>query len=366
MHDVVINGKFFHAPLEGMPRVGRELISALDIIIGEPEYAGPRFHVLGPSGTKEKVSLRNISVEDVGRLKGLLWEQLELPCFIAGRTSLHLTGTAPIVCRNGCVVLHDAQFRSTPQSHGVKSRILYGVVTPIVARRFRALTSVSIHSRLELARYDVTSRADLVVIPNAADHVLRRASDDRILNRLQLRRHEFLLANSYSHDHKNVRILLEAALLNPGLAERIVLFGHGAQQDFAAKGIVVPEAVRFTGRVSDEELVSLMRNASAFLFPSITEGFGLPPLEAMQLGCPTICARAGALPEVCGDGALFIDPFDAAAWADAMAQALESRRFRERWAQSGLERANQFRWREAAQRYLRILQSLNAKRSLNR
>ena len=72
------------------------------------------------------------------------------------------------------------------------------------------------------------------------------------------------------------------------------------------------------GFVSDGELRSLLEQASSIVFPSLTEGFGLPPLEAMLLGTPAICAPCGALPEVCGDMTLYVDPHDSAAWADAV------------------------------------------------
>jgi hypothetical protein len=133
--------------------------------------------------------------------------------------------------------------------------------------------------------------------------VLAQPSSDAILAKLGIAPGGYILANSGFHAHKNLQTVFDGVAADAELARKLVLFGGPLRDELAFRGLTVPDGVRFAGRVNDANLASLMRNAALFLFPSTTEGFGLPPLEAMPLGCPTICSDAGAMPKVCGDRA---------------------------------------------------------------
>lgn len=354
MPKVFINGKFYTALLEGMPRVGAELVNAFDILLAEPEFRALEMTLIGPKGIAGSLNFRNIRIREQPALRGFLWEQVAAVLASGTNYLVNFTSTAPVLKRNGCVVVHDAQFRSTPLSHGGRSALLYGLVTPLVAKTYRNVVTISEYAKAELLRYGVTARTDLAVIHNGADHALRWVEDDRVVAENGLRTEPYLLANGVVHHHKNARILFEAARQRPDIAAKLVMFGSSKREDFEARGIEVPSGVRFLGRVTDGELCSLIKHASLFLFPSLTEGFGLPPLEAMSLGCATICARAGAMPEVCADGAAYADPADAAEWIRRIDELLGDEAARRALAAAGLARAGAFTWEAAARRYLTL------------
>jgi glycosyltransferase involved in cell wall biosynthesis len=161
------------------------------------------------------------------------------------------------------------------------------------------------------------------------------------------RREAFLLYPARPWPHKNHARLLEAfAVLrarNPQL--RLVLTGQGHDQR------ALPPGVEVRGSVGQAELVELYRTASALVFPSLYEGFGLPPIEAMACGCPVAASTAGSLPEVCGGAAVLFDPRDVEAIAAGIEEALA------RGAELsalGLVRAAIFTWDETAQAHDRV------------
>jgi glycosyltransferase involved in cell wall biosynthesis len=154
-------------------------------------------------------------------------------------------------------------------------------------------------------------------------------------------RETFLLYPARPWPHKNHARLYEAFELlrraRPDL--RLVLTGHG---DFGR----VPDGVDVRGLVSRSELVELYRRAGTLVFPSLYEGFGQPPLEAMACGCPVAAAEAGSLPEVCGDSARLFDPHDPAAIAAAIDEVLAEPA---EWSRRGLAHAQRFTWDRAAE-----------------
>jgi len=163
-------------------------------------------------------------------------------------------------------------------------------------------------------------------------------------------REQFLLYPARPWPHKNHARLYEAFVLlrreRPEL--RLVLTGGG---DFGA----VPDGVEARGLVTREELVSLLRRAAALVFPSLYEGFGQPPLEAMACGCPVACSDAASLPEVCGDAARYFHPDDPRQIAAAVLDVLDER---EEWSRRGLERARGFAWDGAVRAHENLYREL--------
>ncbi|MBS1149272.1 MAG: group 1 glycosyl transferase [Myxococcaceae bacterium] len=223
-----------------------------------------------------------------------------------------------------------------------------------------AVVCVSETTRASLLERFEVDPARLHTIHNGVDHVDQVAAPDRTtvqyLDALGLPP-SFLLYAGALDARKNVRLLLRACarLRREGRNPTLVLAGQrwfGSEE--IEKEIALAKAggldVRALGYLADPVFFALMKRARLFVFPSRYEGFGLPPLEAMRLGVPTIISTAGALPEICGDAAVQVDPDDEGALAVQVARLLDDPRAREELALRGRRRAAQFTWEQNARK----------------
>jgi len=235
------------------------------------------------------------------------------------------------------VTLHDIQHRDMPEFFGPARRSFRRVAYDRAAREASivVVTSEFVRSRaLELLGLE----PDRVrVIPHAIDHTLFRPGEEE--------REPFVLYPARPWPHKNHTRLFEAfaALRTTRPKLRLVLTGGGLERLDP-----LPEGVERLDVVSPAELASLYRRAACLVYPSLYEGFGLPPLEAMASGCPVAASNVGAIPEVCGDAAALFDPTDVDAIATGI---LETDERRDELVERGLARAARFTWEETARKH---------------
>jgi glycosyltransferase involved in cell wall biosynthesis len=166
--------------------------------------------------------------------------------------------------------------------------------------------------------------------------------------------------------HKNVGTLIEAFRQIVGtIPHDLVIVGKRTGFITSDQGVMqlaaaVHERVRFAGELQPRELQQFVAHADAFVFPSLYEGFGFPPLEAMASGCPTIVARAASLPEVCGDASLYFDPTSPEELAAALTRLLSDARLRRELSQRGRQQAARFTWDRCSQETLAVMESVLA------
>lgn len=252
-----------------------------------------------------------------------------------------------------------------------------------VSRAFRWQFRLWLGRSLELAdqvicvsqktREDLLSRHELdprkvAVVYNGVDHVQRVAAcdhtADEYLAALALPERFVLYAGSLDA-RKNVRLLLDAVELLAARKKRVPIvlagqswYGAGPVEGRVARMKAAGHELRPLGYLSEEVFYELMRRSSIFVFPSLYEGFGLPPLEAMGLGVPAIVSNAGSLPEVCADGALQIDPQDPGALAEAVLSLWESPTKARALGEAGRKRASEFTWARTARQTRELYERL--------
>ena len=370
MPGLAINGKFLQPSTSrsGVYRVAREVLSALDRVLADnPALAAAmpcRLLIPGglPPELAKELRFSRIVVPvrqeapalgpRAQRVAGLLWEQFVLPWRARGSTLVSLCNIGPVAYANAFTMVHDAQVYSAPASYSRAFRAWYRLVLPLLGRTNRSLLTVSQYSRKQLAHFGVAPAGRIRVIHNGCDHVLRLKPDAAQVEAFGLRGRPFVLALANTQPHKNIAVLLRAFDSPLLRGATLALFGPATREQFESQGHKVPSNVRFLGFVSDPALAGLMRQAGALAFPSTTEGFGLPPLEAMLLGCPAVVAPNGALPEVCGDAVLWAHAQDANEWAQQIHRLCTDEQLRTEMQARGQARAAQFTWHRAACRLL--------------
>ncbi|MEQ8814803.1 MAG: glycosyltransferase family 1 protein [Thalassobaculum sp.] len=349
---VYVNGRFLAQRQTGVQRAAAELVTALDGLLSS-DGRSPLTVLAPPDADTGRLRLDGTTVRRIGRCTGYAWEQWELPRAAGGSLLINLGNTAPLLHRRNAILIHDASVFDRPDGYGWKFRTAMRWLLPVLARRAEALFTVSRFSADRLAAHGIANRHGCTVLPSGTEHVARLAVDGGAPARHGLEPGRYVLFVGSPHPNKNLAGALAAIgrVGDPGL--RLAVVGAADPRVFAADA---PAAARpgdravFLGAVDDAEMAGLYAGALALLFPSYYEGSGLPPLEAMALGCPVIASDRASIPEVCGDAARLVDPDDPADMAAAIDRLAADDPARDDLIARGHARAGLFTWRAAAER----------------
>ncbi len=346
-----INGNNLNNPFWGVSRVAFELVRSLDRIFTEPGKMNPfgEAVLLGRTPTSPIPFLTAIRYEHIRAPNLYLWENVALAVRTKGHPIVGFQNRNPLFKRNCATMIHGLQVLTQPSSYSVRARWEGRLLLPIIGRLHRTILTVSHYSADEIAALGIAKRDKIGVVYNGIDHREVRsggAAEAAIGPPLPSRR--YILAQASVKPHKNIGILLQA-FADPALANlTLVLFGGDDRAAFAAAGHSIPPNVVFAGLVGDNTLAGLFRNALCLAFPSLTEGFGLPPLEAMTAGTPAVVSDRGAIPEICGGGAaIMCNATDVTAWRDAIVELAHNEDLRARHVALGKARAATFTWERA-------------------
>jgi len=279
---------------------------------------------------------------------------------------------SPFIRQPFVVTIHDCIHLRFPQYLPSRAAFHYArVMMRMSARRSRRVLTVSQASKDDILHYLGVPAAKVEVIYNALDERLALVPTpdevDRVRQRFLLTS-PFILYAGNIKPHKNVDRLIEAfsILRRRGVEDvKLLIIGDEISKYPNLRRLVhrfqLHQHVRFLGFVPDATLAVLYRLASVFVFPSLYEGFGLPPLEAMAAGTPVITSNVSSLPEVVGDAALLIDPMDAGAIANAIERVLNEPRLQAELVRKGAERIKAFSWERSVARVREVYGELARK-----
>jgi glycosyltransferase involved in cell wall biosynthesis len=326
-------------------------------------------------------SMQIVTVPEKARpaIANILWHQTELPGLAKSLRldALHVPSYRRLLYKAPCprvATIHDlAPFHL--QGKYDWARMFYGrYAVRLLARRQERIIAVSHTTARDITKYFGVPENRIEVIYNGLNHERfnARASeqDEAVLRHFKLDAPYFLYVARLEHPGKNHVRLIEA--FNQFKAERksnhlLVLGGadwHGAEAiHAAAENSPFTKDIRRVGYISDQQLPALYRQATAMCYPSLFEGFGMPPVEAMACGCPVICSDRGSLAEIASPAACVIDPESTLQISEALKRVSTDPHFTDHLRNAGLRHATQFNWRRAAEKTLAVYEQFAPSRS---
>ncbi len=355
---IFINGRFLSQNLTGVQRYAAEIVKAVDGLLASGQVSAPlsaaEWTVLAPPDASETLALKKIKVRATGRLSGHAWDQVDLARAASGGRLISLANSGPVLHADHIVVIHDAQVFRRPDFFNWRYLAVHRTLDRLLARR-ATIATVSDFSRHELAAVLDLSAPGIPVFSNSAEHFAATVPDFTILERLGLTAQRYFLSVGSMTKNKNISLAIQAARMLQRPDVPLVVVGGDNNKVFQGNTTVADSGLVLAGRLTDSEIAALYARALAFVFPSLYEGFGVPPLEAMQFGCPVIASTADAVRETCGDAAAYFDATDAGELRQRMLERLAAGAISDEERKKQRDRIAAFSWRTSADNLLQFL-----------
>lgn len=350
---LAVNCRFLSQRLTGAQRGAIELCKQI-------KRLDPSVAFLAPKNILYKDLAEILGVTIIGKLTGHLWEQFDLPKFLRKQGQpvlLNLCNMAPLWYPRNVVTIYDlAPFRN-PAWFSLAFRTYYRFMIPIIAKKALKVFTGSTFSKQEIIELLGMPENHVKVIPLAVPANISRLANKSFTHE----NGKYVLAVSSIDPRKNFSRLVRAFLQLKLPNTKLILVG-GRNRLFSDTKLQAAlqnaENVVFTGYIQDAELVSLYQNALCLVYPSLYEGFGLPPLEVMACGCPVIVSKAASLPEVCGDAAYYVDPYDVDSIAEGIYEVATNEQLRKTLIEKGTKRVAMFSWEKSAQQLLKVIKEV--------
>jgi glycosyltransferase involved in cell wall biosynthesis len=262
--------------------------------------------------------------------------------------------------------IHDIMPYIFQKNYHLALRCTHKFITPLTLKTSDKIISVSQHTKNDLIKYFKIPEDKIKVIYEAANENYKPLKENE-MNKIKQKynlNYPFILYVGGLAPNKNVERLIKALykLKKQGIKHKLIITGV---KRYKYKSIFetidklnLQKDVIFTGYVPDEDLPALYNAADLFVYPSLYEGFGLPPLEAMQCGTPVITSNTSSLPEVVGDAGIMVNPYNVNELANKMYEVLTNDGLKEELSKKGLERAKLFSWKKCAEEHLKVYEEV--------
>lgn len=299
--DIVVNARFLTQKLTGVQRFAIEVSKLLRI-------AMPSVVFVAPANIIHQDIAQQLQVKIIGKHTGVIWEQYDLPRFLNKNRKpllVNFCNAAPLLYHNQIATIHDMAFMVNPDWFSKNFVRFYKFLIPRIAQRAKFILTVSEFSKREILKYLSVDAQKIGVVHNSITHL-------PVASLAQTESYgKYVLVVGSIDKRKNIKKLIEAFKLIPDKELKLLIAGDiSSIFNYGEGDLNINEQMFLLGRVSDEQLCYLYKNALMFVYPSLYEGFGIPPLEAMNYQCPTIVSDIPSLREVCGIGSLYVNPDD--------------------------------------------------------
>jgi len=351
----------------GIENVTFNLIRALSEIDNQNEYV-----IFANNQNRDWVSLPAdrfdiVNVEFASQRCIWLWEHLffHLDPRRRGIDLVHFPLVGGVIGYRGrnVITIHDLNDYLGRYNAKLRQRLLCVAWYKTNIPRANMVVTVSEDARNQMLEHFAVAPDKVRVVYNGVDERFKPLAKSATFKSLYHLPDEYILFVGSSYGNKNIKRMIEAFWLSRQerkFNHHLVIAGRFGNEGADLKAFVeknnLGSVVHFGGYFPDHDLPKLYNHASVFVFPTLSEGFGLPPLEAMACGTPVVASDIPALREVLGESALLVDPYSVQSIAEGMAKAVADVTLREELIKKGLERARRFSWRKTATDMLRIYQ----------
>lgn len=359
-------GRYTFSLLEALSRLAADVTFVIAVQPGQPNSR----YDLGQLATRPNIRLETFALQPRSPLEQAHWPLAARRWSLDIHHSPYFYKPYFLPCPS-VVTIYDLIPLVFPEGFSAGQRLIFRLMVGLALRTARAVIAISAATRADLVRYFNLSPERVHVTPLAADASFypRPPAEVAAVRARYGLPDQYVLYVGINKPHKNLPRLIEA-YAKIGVAPPLVLAGREdaryPQTRERVETLGLGGRVYFPGDIASADLPALYSGASLFVFPSLYEGFGLPPLEAMACGAPVVCSDRASLPEIVGDAALTFDPYDVDAIASALRHALDDPDLRASLRQRGLAQVAQFSWDRTAQETLRIYRALSTGREAQR
>lgn len=351
---VYVNGRFLCNKIDGIGRFSLEICKQL-------KKLNLDFRIVIPSWLDYE-NTEGFEIVKYGNLKSHFWEQIDLLRFLKSKKYpllLNLSGLGPLFFRNQIITIHDLSFYENKKWFSKTYTFFYSIATPILANNALKILTVSEFSKSEILKYFNIENEKIDVIYNSVSNNIRRENEfaQISLDMESIIHDKYLLSVSSIDPRKNLQRLIDSFLELKLKDYKLVLVGKSSSH-FNINLKADSENIIFTGFVSDSDLFMLYRNCEFFIYPSLYEGFGVPPLEAMANHCAVIVSDIPSLREVCSNAAFYVNPNDNEDIKSGISLLIKDSKYKEELIEKGITRSQFFKWEDSGQKVYNIIKNL--------
>ncbi|MDP5104872.1 MAG: glycosyltransferase family 4 protein [Polaribacter sp.] len=342
---IVINARFLSQKTTGVQRYAIEISNRLPKHIN-----GIKIIFVAPKGNLiNRDKLPNCEIKQFGHFKGHLWEQTDLVHFLKKNNNpilINFGGIGPLFYKRKITYIHDLAFKYFPETFSYAFQKAYNKFVPISAKNSIKVITVSNYVKQDIEENLGINNVEVVYC----------AHTDQFQN-LNLKREKIILAVSSLDPRKNFNRVIKAfTQLN---SDYKLVFVGSKSKSFSSVNlddVSDHKNIVFTGFLSDNELLELYNKASIFIYASIFEGFGIPPLEAQACGCPCIVSNKTSLPEIYKDSVEYCDPFKVESIKEKLNLLINNKELRESLKAKGFKNIDRFNWNLSANKLMSIIE----------
>lgn len=345
---IVVNARFLTQQLTGVQRYAFEICKRLPKKIENRQliFVVPNVKIINKFD-------EDIELVTIGSLKGQLWEQISLPVFLKNNNNpllINFVGVAPVFYKHKIMVLHDLAFKHHQEWFNFYFKTIYNLLIPISIRNSKTLVTVSNYVKEDINKTYNHKKENIKVIYNASSTKFRN---------IGLERKKIILVVSSIDPRKNLKRVIEA--FNSFESDyKLIIVGkkHKTFSNLGLREEILNDNIIFTGYLSDRELLKMYNNAEIFIYASLFEGFGIPPLEAQACGCACIVSNTTSLPEIYQDSVQYCDPYSVESIKNQMINLMNDSTLRNQLSNKGIENVKLFSWEKSTKEFIKRIKEI--------